>query len=419
MNKPSLRIPISLFYILSFAFAFSTCDSIRSLLVSKLGAAEDYKPETDPGKLVAEFSSKDTSREKINIRLVEVAAGFAQPTDLQFPPKEDEYFLVAEKQGKLKWGKVNSKLTGVLLTLNVISEGEEGLLGLAFHPDFAKNGKIYLNYTLKQGKKDISRIAEWTLSQPKDLPNAKAESERVIMEVEQPYPNHNAGQIAFGPDRLLYVGWGDGGWMADPRKNGQNPKTFLGSMLRIDVNSPSEKLPYSIPKDNPFVGDTCCAPETFAYGLRNPWRYSFDPKGRLILADVGQDLWEEIDVIEKGKNYGWNTKEASHCFDPKEKCKSEGLTDPIYEYGREEGQSITGGYVYSNSKVSGLTNKYVFGDFITGRLWAISIPEDTNSTAKTAYALGKWPILISTFGRDHSGNVYVVDFASGRIYKIE
>ncbi|TGN18138.1 PQQ-dependent sugar dehydrogenase [Leptospira idonii] len=418
MRRSSSSKSVFIFLCFSLTLVFVHCDAVRSLLVSKLGAAEDYKPETDPSKMFAEYSRKDASREKIKVTLKEVAAGFAQPTDLQFPPSEIGYFVVAEKTGALKWGKLNSKDTGVLLQLNATTDGEQGLLGAAFHPDFSKNGKIYLNYTLKSGKKDISRIAEWTFTSTTDFTKAKLTSERVIMEVEQPYPNHNAGQLAFGPDKMLYIGWGDGGWMNDPKKNGQNPKTFLGSMLRVNVDLQAEGKAYSIPSDNPFLNDVCCAKETFAFGFRNPWRYSFDPKGRLIVADVGQDLWEEISIVEKGNNYGWNIKEAFHCFDPKENCPSDRLSDPIYEYGREEGQSITGGYVYTSSNRS-LKNKYIFADFITGRIWAFEIPATSKEKVTQVYSLGKWPILISTFGKDTEGNVYVVDFSSGRIYKID
>ncbi|EMO73453.1 PQQ-dependent sugar dehydrogenase [Leptospira santarosai] len=395
------------------------CERVQNILVEILGASDKYKAEGNTNLLRPLYSGKDETREKISISLKEVSAGFQQPTDIQFPPGETGIFLVTEQKGKLRWGKVRKNEIGTLLTLNVLSESEQGLLGLAFHPDFIKNGKLYLNYVLKLNGKDTSRVSEWIVSSPKDLTNSKITSERIIMEVVQPYPNHNAGQLAFGPDRYLYVGWGDGGWMGDPKKNGQNPKTFLGSMLRIDVNSTENGKGYKVPEDNPFVKDPCCVPETFAYGFRNPWRYSFDPKGRLILADVGQDLWEEVNIVERGKNYGWDVKEASHCFNPKQNCKQEGLTDPIYEYGREEGQSITGGYVYSNSEISDLNGKYVFADFVSGRIWALELPEQSGQPAKKVYSLGKWPMLVSSFGRDSAGKVYLSDFGSGKIYRID
>ncbi|MBW0434886.1 PQQ-dependent sugar dehydrogenase [Leptospira yasudae] len=405
--------------LVSVLFALNGCEWIQTVLVEVIGAPDKYKSEGDPNLLQPNYSGKDATKEKIEITLTEVSAGFKQPTDIQFPPGESQTFLVTEQKGILRWGKVRKNETGILLTLNVLSEAEQGLLGLAFHPHFEKNGKIYLNYVLKVNGKDTSRVGEWIVSNPKDIANSKIASERIIMEVQQPYPNHNAGQLAFGPDGYLYIGWGDGGWKDDPKKNGQNPKTFLGSMLRVDVNGTENGKAYKIPADNPFVNDACCAPETFAYGFRNPWRYGFDPQGRLILADVGQDLWEEVDIIEKGKNYGWNIKEATHCFDPKENCKEEGLTDPIYEYGREEGQSITGGYVYSNKAISNLNGKYVFADFVSGRIWALDLPDVSGQPAKKVYTLGKWPVLISSFGKDAAGKVYLSDFGSGKIYRID
>lgn len=411
---------ISIYILVSGAlFLTNGCEQIQNILVEILGASDKYKAEGNANFLHPIYSGKDETKEKISISLKEISAGFRQPTDIQFPPGETEFFLVTEQKGKLRWGKVRKNETGILLILNVLSESEQGLLGLAFHPDFAKNGKFYLNYVLKVNGKDTSRVSEWVASSPKDLAHSKITSERIIMEVIQPYPNHNAGQLAFGPDQYLYVGWGDGGWMGDPKKNGQNPKTFLGSMLRIDVNSTENGKGYKVPQDNPFVKDSCCVPETFAYGFRNPWRYSFDPKGRLILADVGQDLWEEINIVERGKNYGWNIREANHCFDPKQNCRTEGLTDPIYEYGREEGQSITGGYVYSNSEISDLNGKYIFADFVSGRIWALELPEQLGQPAKKVYTLGKWPLLISSFGKDSNGKVYLSDFGSGKIYRID
>ncbi len=407
------------YFIFVFVLFTVGCDYLKKNLIYMLGSADKYEIEGNAANLVPVISGLDEKREKIDISLREVANGFDQPTDLQFPPDESKEFFVLEKKGKILWGHVGKKETKVIHQLTVKSEAEEGLLGMAFHPDFRKNGKIYLNYVIQEGKKDISHIAEWTATSPKDLKNTKLESERILIELEQPYANHNAGQILFGQDKMLYIGWGDGGWKDDPAHNGQNPKTFLGSMLRIDVDStPDKDKAYKVPEDNPFYADKCCKPETFAYGFRNPWRFSFDSKGRPIVADVGQDLWEEVDIVEKGKNYGWNAREGFHCFEPKEKCKTDGLSDPVYEYGREDGQSITGGYVYTGKDISKLTGKYVFADFMSGRIWAIPVP-DNASEKVNSYTLGKWPVLISSFGRDADGNVYIVDMGKGKIFRIE
>jgi glucose/arabinose dehydrogenase len=231
--------------------------------------------------------------------------------------------------------------------------------------------------------------------------------------VDQPYGNHKAGQLAFGPDGDLYVGFGDGGSEGDPQGNGQNTHTFLGKMLRIDVNHRDSGKAYAIPQDNPFVNTSSFLPEIWALGLRNPWRYSFDSQGRLIVSDVGQDTWEEIDLLEKGRNYGWNIREGKHCYHPPQGCRTQGLTDPIYEYSHDEGIAVIGGYVYDGKAIPSLSGKYVFGDFGSGRLWALTLPD-----ASDVFALGRWGVSISTFGRDLQGELYLADYTSGKIYHI-
>jgi len=394
------------------------CDSLKSTIVKILGSADKYKAEGDPTNFVPKFTANDAAREKIAISLREVAAGFKQVTDIQFAPGETAMVLIAEKTGALKWVNLKNRQSGLLHQFDVISAAEEGLLGIAFHPQFATNGKIYFNHMVSENGNDVSRVSEFTASDRSDLSKAKLAGERILMTVAQPYPNHNAGQLAFGPDDMLYIGWGDGGFRNDPKGNGQNPKTLLGSMLRIDVEPDGKGRQYKIPSDNPYVNTAGFAPEIFAYGFRNPWRYSFDPKGRLIVADVGQDLWEEIDIVEKGGNYGWNIREGMHCFEPKENCQTKDLRDPVYEYGRTEGQSITGGYVYTGDEVSALKNKYVFADFVSGRMWAIALPDKADGKVDKPYALGQWPLLPSTFGRDGAGNVYVADFGTGKIFRL-
>lgn len=416
MTKP-YRTAIKIF-LLASCLPLMQCDAVKAKLVKILGSADKYKAEGDPNALQPKYDGADAQREKITIGLVQIASGFTQPVDIQFSPVENDIALIAEKGGALKWINFKTKASGVLRKIEVISEAEEGLLGIAFHPQYKTNGKIYLNYTVSENGNDTSRIAEWIVSKPGDIAAAKLDNERILMRVVQPYPNHNAGQLQFGPDGMLYIGWGDGGFKDDPKGNGQNPKTLLGNMLRVNVEPDASGKPYTIPADNPFVGNAAYAPETFAYGFRNPWRYSFDPKGRLIVADVGQDLWEEIDIVEKGGNYGWNIREGAHCFEPKENCKTENLRDPVYEYGRSEGQSLTGGYVYTGDEISALKNKYVFGDFVTGRLWAIQLPDSAQGKAEKVYTLGQWPVLISSFGRDVAGNLYAADFAAGKILRL-
>lgn len=330
--------------------------------------------------------------------------------------------LVLEKTGALKYHRLSDGKGGTLLQLPVLKESEQGLLGLAFHPRFVENRKFYLNTVVSVNGKDHTRVAEWTFSGTGPLEESTPTGEKVLLEQLQPYANHNAGQLAFGSDGMLYIGFGDGGWRDDPLKAGQDKKSWLGKMLRIDVDKASPPLPYGIPADNPFVGHAETRPEIFALGLRNPWRYSFSPDGRLIVADVGQNTWEEVSLVSKGANLGWSVKEASHCFPPESTCRSEGLLDPIFEYGRGDGQSITGGYVYTGTRVPGLAGKYVFGDFVSGRIWALDLPAPTAAPrlipASESAALGKWPLLISTFGRDTKGELYVADFGSGKIFRL-
>lgn len=415
--KKKWKIVIAVFVLAGAAVLFFT-EEIKGKIIHILGAAENYKVEGDPNAMQPRFNDADVQREKIHVYLAQIASGFTQPVDIQFSPVEKEVALIAEKTGALKWVNFKTKATGALAKIDVLVSAEEGLLGVAFHPAYASNGKIYLNYVAKENGNDVSRVSEWVVSKPAELSGATLASERILMRVAQPYANHNAGQLAFGPDGMLYIGWGDGGFKDDPKGNGQNPFTLLGSMLRISVEPDANGKPYSIPKDNPHVGDARYAPETWAIGFRNPWRYSFDPKGRLIVADVGQDRYEEIDIVEKGGNYGWNVREGFHCFEPKENCATANLLNPVYEYGRKEGQSLTGGYVYTSTEISALKNKYVFSDFISGRIWAIDLPDNAQGKVQKVYTLGQWPVLISSFGRDAAGNVYAADFGSGKIFRL-
>lgn len=388
---------------------------IRKTIVSLV--SQEYSAEGDAANLTPQFIAPDDARPRIDIAVRQVADGFPRITDIQFQPDSDEIALVCTKGGDLFAADIDAGESRKLLSLPVVTESEQGLLGAAFHPDFESNGLIYLNYTIRENDVDYSIVSEMRIDDPDNLLESDAGSERVLMKLEQPFQNHNAGQLAFGPDGMLYIGWGDGGWADDPHGNGQNGKTLLGSMLRIDVRPDSDHA-YSIPVDNPFLNQPGFQPETYAYGLRNPWRYSFDPDGRLVVADVGQDSFEEISIVRAGENYGWNIREAMHCFEPETGCRTDGLTDPVYEYGRNEGQSITGGYVYTGDEVPTLADKYIFADFISGRIWAIDLPADGRTAVTTAYALGKWPLLIATFGQNDAGEIFIGDFQRGAIFQI-
>jgi glucose/arabinose dehydrogenase len=361
------------------------------------------------------------ARAQIAIALEKVADGFEQPTDIQFVPDQDQRAVVLEKTGKAHWLDLAQGEHDELFRVEVLTDSEEGLLGLAFHPAFARNGRFFINYVASKNGEDTTHIAEWKLS-PKtgmDVRGAKAEPVRMLLEVKQPYANHNAGQLVFGPDGKLYIGLGDGGARDDPHGNGQNPRTLLGSMLRIDVDGRDEGKPYRVPPDNPFVGKPEYLPEIWAYGLRNPWRYSFDPEKRLIVADVGQDHYEEIDIVQAGDNLGWKIKEGASCYKGKPgDCERGDLVDPIFAYGRDQGASITGGFVYTGQRITALRGLYVFADYVSGRLWAIELPRDRKQAVTQAKTLGQWPILPATFGRDAHGEIYVASFTRGEIYRL-
>jgi glucose/arabinose dehydrogenase len=287
---------------------------------------------------------------------------------------------------------------------------EQGLLGLAFHPDHKANGRMFVNYNRREDGATV--VAEYT-RQGRSLQAAPA-TERLIMVVPQPYLNHNGGMIAFGPDGYLYIGRGDGGSRGDPENRAQNPQEWLGKILRIDVD---HGRPYGIPPDNPYASGGG-RPEIFALGIRNPWRFSFDREtGLLWLADVGQYKWEEVDLVVAGGNYGWRIMEGAHCYNPEEGCSPDGLTFPITEYGHEHGRcSITGGYVYRGSAVSNMRGLYLFGDYCSGELFAISASANRKGST-VPRVLMKTGLRISSFGEDEAGELYVVDHKGG-IYRI-
>lgn len=293
------------------------------------------------------------------------------------------------------------------LTDIVDTSGQEmGLLGLAFHPDYKENGYFFVNYT-KEDKTFISRFERKGV-EPVDL-----KTEKVILTYDQPYKNHNGGTLQFGKDGFLYIATGDGGSSGDPKGNAQNLESYLGKILRIDIDSKDKD--YDIPKDNPFIDDEKALGEIYAYGLRNPWKFSFDKeRDLLIAADVGQGKIEEIDIIEKGKNYGWNILEGSKDYSG----KKEDLKDhvlPIFEYEHDEGKSITGGETYYGKLNPSLNGLYIYGDFISGKIWGLKINQDNTVENHELLDTDK---MISSFGLDGDGEIIVVDF-NGKLYKLE
>ncbi|MCH8310652.1 MAG: PQQ-dependent sugar dehydrogenase [Chloroflexi bacterium] len=289
---------------------------------------------------------------------------------------------------------------------------EEGLLGLALDPEFSANGFIYLYYSAANPKRSV--ISRYSVSA--DNPNrADPDSERIILEVPQPFSNHNGGQIRFGPDGFLYISLGDGGGRGDPSGNGQNLSTLLGSILRIDVSALDTEGRYSIPTDNPFVDSPNAMGEIWAYGLRNPWRFSFDSiTGDLWVADVGQNSYEEIDLVKPGGNYGWNVMEGIHCYArPDGTCDQSGLEPPIAEYDRSGGCSVTGGYVYRGSRLPQLSGAYVYGDFCSGKIWAL---RHNGSRVTEQMQIADTSLRISSFAQAPSGEIFLLSFDE-KIYR--
>ena len=321
-----------------------------------------------------------------------VVSGLSRPVNLK--NASDERLFIIEKIGRIRVVQDGSLLDSPFLNIEDRVGGrgnEQGLLGLAFHPNYAESGLFYVNYTDKDGNTVISRF------QATSDPNvADPNSEMVLLRVNQPFRNHNGGGMAFGPDGYLYLGLGDGGSAGDPQSNGQNLDTFLGKILRIDVDSGE---PYTIPADNPFGS------EVWAYGLRNPWRFSFDSQtSDLYIGDVGQNQWEEIDFVAAGTpggiNFGWSILEGTHPYNG---SQQEGLVPPVAEYSHDQGCSITGGYVYRGSMPE-WNGIYLYGDYCMGTVWGL-IHSDGSWQNQVLFSVGG---NITSFGQDNAGEVYLV-----------
>lgn len=342
---------------------------------------------------------------------------FSSPVDLQRPDDGTNRIFIVEQQGIIKVFNndisVSSAKTFLNISDSVLSGGELGLLGLAFHPDFKNNGYFFVDYTKNNPRRTV--ISRFKISNT-NPDSADRNSEVILIEQSQPYSNHNGGQIAFGPDGYLYIGFGDGGSGGDPENRAQNLKTFLGKILRIDVNSANGNLNYSIPSTNPFINNINALDEIYAYGLRNPWRFSFDiSTGTLWCGDVGQNLWEEIDTIKSGGNYGWRIMEGNHCYNPSN-CSNAGLELPIWEYSHSSGNcSVTGGYVYRGDQSSPIYGKYIYGDYCSASIWALSYT-GINPNSPVNDFLFKAPSNILSFGTDANNDLYVL-CANGKIYK--
>lgn len=344
-----------------------------------------------------------------------LSSSLSQPVYVTAAPGDTDRFFVVEKTGTIRIFRHDTLLDTAFLdiTSQVSTGSEQGLLSMAFHPNYASNGYFYISYTNTTGD---SRIVRYHVSADPNL--ADSTTGDTILTLAQPFSNHNGGLILFGPDKKLWIGFGDGGGAGDTAGNGQNKKVLLGKLLRVDVDAAA---PYGIPPGNPFFGDTTVRQEIWAYGLRNPWRFSFDRQtGDLYIGDVGQNLYEEVDGQLSGtlggQNYGWNIMEAKHCYTPDTGCNTAGLTMPLVEYDHTQGCAVTGGYVYRGS-VTELVGQYLYSDYCSGFVRSFvlvlgrpSAPIDWSAELPTG---GN----VSSFGEDAKGEVYITTL-DGKLYRI-
>jgi glucose/arabinose dehydrogenase len=396
-----------------------------------LSAAQAQAPAPAKSPADASAPAKGASMPKLKLQRVSPEVVLRRPIQVVFEPGNDERMYVVEQPGRvlvLDPAARDSKEAPVFMDIRkqVNSAGnEEGLLSLAFHPDFAKNSTFFVYYTMRdqEGQRhDV--LSRWTMD--KETRAAKPGSETVLLSIEDPYSNHNGGTILFGPDGMLYLSCGDGGAANDPKFAGQDLGTLLAKVLRIDVDHPEGDRPYGIPKDNPFVGVAGARPEIWAYGLRNVWRMSFDRStGELYAGDVGQNQYEEVDIITKGGNYGWNPREALHAFPGGQAGKfGSDYIDPIAEYPHSEGVSITGGFVCRGKDAGALDGVYLYADLVSCRIWGLRAekgklvagPEVLHTTRNH---------LPTSFGQANDGTVYLVTFegsqdprAKGAVWRI-
>jgi glucose/arabinose dehydrogenase len=348
---------------------------------------------------------------------------FNEPVQVVFDGTTDEYLYVVEKEGTVRRVSTSEEEQGKPIFLDIrervsVRHSEEGLLSLAFHPNYEVSKEIFVWYTAQEPRRCV--LSKFTNEEPETPVDTS--TEEVLLEVAQPWGNHNGGTVMFGKDGYLYVGIGDGGASNDPHENGQNKKTLLASIIRIDPSNKANGKNYSVPPDNPFVDDESARPEIWATGLRNPWRMSFDREtGELWVGDVGQNKWEEVDIVLKGHNYGWNAREGLHSF---MKNKAEDTTsDPVYEYGRRQGGSITGGYVYRGSLLPELSGKYIFADYLSRRIWALAPPTEESKKHTATKIAKESPLAISSFGETPNGEILACGFESpyarvGKIYQL-
>jgi glucose/arabinose dehydrogenase len=354
-------------------------------------------------------------------RFSQVVAGLNQPVGVTNAGDGSNKLFIIEKGGFIRVVENGQLLSEPFLDISTLitpdPQTEQGLLGLAFHPDYKTNGTFFIYYT-ETIKKDNGAantvVARYQVSS--DPNKADPTSAKIILTIEQPFWNHNGGHIAFGPDGYLYVGTGDGGDGGDPQENAENLTSLLGKLLRLDINADT----YAVPETNPWKVESGAATEIWAYGLRNPWMFSFDRKtGDLYMGDVGQDLYEEINFrlasSKGGENYGWNQMEGLHCYQDTSDCDPNEYVLPVLEYLHgEDGVSVTGGFVYRGTQVSDLEGAYIFADFASGKIWTAR----DNEGVWTKELLEQTLFGVSSFGEDETGELYLTDFSNGALYQL-
>lgn len=414
MSRTLRRWPIG------FALASAACGG---------GGSGDFPPPPVPAPACSQGISTPRSFPDLT---------FSSPVAMKQAPLDASRWFVVEQAGLIHVFDNEESAAATLdfldIRARVTFSGEAGLLGLAFHPDFVVNGRAFVNYSHLAGGTLRSITSEFTSAD--GGATLDADSERVLMTVDKPANNHNGGNLAFGPDGFLYIGLGDGGGAGDPQGNAQNPLRLLGKMLRIDVDVQPGGAPYGIPAGaagNPFASNPPCnvngigaqnCPEIYALGFRNPWRWSFDRQtGELWVGDVGQSSFEEINRVERGANYGWDIREGAHCFEPMTGCATAGLTDPVAEYGRDLGFSVTGGHVYRGIQSTQLAGRYVFADF--GGMFASLAPDGVDSFTVLPFVQpgcappeAPGPLQVSSFAEDLDGELYVLDHGRGHIRQL-
>lgn len=385
-----------------------------ALLLGGCGLSRNEAPpagvvDTNPAQAPTRTSAP-ASRGQVALK--QVANGFQSPLYLTHAGDDSGRIFVVEKRGTIAIMRDGRRAQQPFFDITDLvgsSSSEQGLLSVAFHPNYRTNGFFFVNYTDKAGD---TVVARYKVSSQPDAADPK--SAKVLLKIDQPAANHNGGLVKFGPDGFLYIGMGDGGRAGDPWGNGQNPKALLGKLLRIDVDNGD---PYAIPKDNPFADGKNGLPEIWALGLRNPWRFSFDRADRtLFIADVGQNQYEEINAqpaTKGGLNYGWNVMEAQECFSGRN-CPKQNFVAPVAVYSHDQGCSVTGGYVYRGKAFPQLAGQYLYGDYCTGRLWSLS----RSGTSWQQNSLLQADIQLSSFGEDQAGEVYVTDIGGGTVYQV-